>query len=139
MQMYFHPEAYNDALDYLLGDILIPNPFWLLFFFSVLYFLNLSKGRKDSRLCFLSLASYLLKTNVNMIYFPLAISQISSRIPRGPLVPIWKYKVDLKWMQIEYLFPLNTIYTSDVVQSVNKKHVPDILFPKGLIFVICSK
>jgi len=26
-QTYFHAEAYDDTLDYLLGDILIPNPF----------------------------------------------------------------------------------------------------------------
>lgn len=70
--------------------------------------------------------------------FSISIFPNTSRIPKGPLVPVWKYKVDLKWMQIEYLFSFNTINISGVAHSVNKERVPDILFPKGLIFVIRS-
>lgn len=51
-----------------------------------------------------------MKTNVNIVYFPLRSSEISSRISKVPFIPVWQYKADVKWMQIEYTFPLKTIY-----------------------------
>lgn len=54
-----------------------------------------------------------MKTNVNTIYFPLTTLKISSRIPKGPFIPVGQYKADLKRMQIEYSFLLKTICIAD--------------------------
>lgn len=50
-----------------------------------------------------------MKTNVNIVYFPLRSPKISSRISKGLFIPGWLYKAAVKWMQIEYSFPLKTI------------------------------